>query len=176
VLAPRSSGPGGDCHSSPGHRYPDQWKLNTLSKAVPPLSGAGENAGGPPAHSPRCLFPAMGGRGCGATDPFLKPVGALPLVLPILARLFHPGIGTSKKTCLCEVLPAGLVHSPPSSVGGVAHTGPAKMAHSPTAINTAVSMMRFPLSDGNAQGAREMLFARGEMAWFGGGTASRIHT
>jgi len=53
---------------------------------------------------------------------------------------------TPKRPALPSVwafdLPAhtGLVHSPPSSVGAVAHPGPAKMAHSPTAINTPVRL------------------------------------
>ena len=59
-LAPRSSGPGGESHSSPGHRYPVPWKLNTLSKAEPPESGAGDNAGCRSARLSDALFPAMG--------------------------------------------------------------------------------------------------------------------
>ena len=57
--APRSSGPGGEYHSSPGYRYPARWKLNTLSKLCLLYVGAGGNAGGPASPCPGALFPAM---------------------------------------------------------------------------------------------------------------------
>jgi hypothetical protein len=55
-LAPRSSGPGGECHSPPGHRYPAQWKLNTLSRKVRLLCLVSEKT--PAARQPvsRTLF------------------------------------------------------------------------------------------------------------------------
>ena len=60
-LAPRSSGPGGECHSSPGHRYPVPWKLNTVSKLCL-LYLVPEKRWRPASPSPGCSFSCHGGR------------------------------------------------------------------------------------------------------------------
>ena len=135
-------------------------------KAVSPVSGAGGNAGGPASRLPDALFPSHGRGGCGVSChcSLLKPVRFSRSALHILARPISPRnrhLQNDRSDSRLSGGPhAGVAHSPPSSVGGVAPRGPAKMAHSATAINIGredwYRPKRYPnvggIHDGDARG------------------------
>jgi len=121
--------------------------MSLLSGA--PLSGSVETQ-----HSIKSCVSFIGGSASRPPPMFSPPWAGAVVALLILFEtswflalgaahsgtpIFQKNRATPKRAVhsrLCGVLQAELVQSPPSSGGGVAHPGAAKMAHCPSAINT----------------------------------------